>query len=66
LQKNHSLTIQGEDEAKRESERIQRMIYRDENLLCYKAKLKIVNGMFMPKKLYRIKKFNGLQKRRLD
>jgi hypothetical protein len=54
------LTTQGEDEAKRESERIKRTIYRDENLLCYKAKSKIVNGMFMPKKLYRIKVFNGL------
>jgi hypothetical protein len=42
------LTPQGEDEAKKESERIQRTIYRDENLLCYKEKLKIVNGMFMP------------------
>jgi len=54
------LTTQGEDEAKRESERIQRIIYRDENLLCYKVKSKIENGMFMPKKLYRIKVFNGL------
>jgi hypothetical protein len=56
------LTTQGEDEAKKENERIQRTIYKDEKLLCYKQKLKIVNGMFMPINCIKSKYLMGCEK----
>jgi hypothetical protein len=55
---NHFLNTQGEDQVKKESEIIQRKIYRDNFFLCYKEKSNILNGMFMPKKLCGIKVFN--------
>jgi hypothetical protein len=41
--KNHFLNTQGEDQVKRENERIQRKTCKDESVWCYKEKSKMVN-----------------------
>jgi hypothetical protein len=56
------LTTQGENEAKKENERIQRTTYKYEKLLCYKQKLKKVNGMFMPINCIKSKYLMGCEK----